>query len=51
MEALLIAMAVIGGGAGMVFVGNRLGEARARVDLLKRQRCLHGKWRSDRSRL
>jgi hypothetical protein len=38
MEALLITLAAIGGGAGFVFVARQLGEAQARVNLLKAQR-------------
>ncbi len=38
MDALLMILAVIGGGAGMVFVAGRLGEAQARLNLLRQQR-------------
>lgn len=35
MEALLMTLAAIGGGAGLVFVANRLEEAQARLELLR----------------
>jgi K+/H+ antiporter YhaU regulatory subunit KhtT len=38
MEALLMTLAAIGVGAGIVFVARQLGEAQARVNLLKAQR-------------
>lgn len=42
MEALLMALAVIGGAAGLVYVANGLNEARARVNLLRSQRRQQG---------
>ena len=38
MEALLMTLAAIGVGAGIAFVARQLGEAQARVNLLKAQR-------------
>ena len=35
MEALLMTLAAIGGGAGLVFVATRLEEAQARLELLR----------------
>ena len=38
MDAFLMTLAVICGGAGMMFVAGRLGEAQARLNLLRQQR-------------
>jgi hypothetical protein len=38
MEALLMTLAAIGGGASIVFVANRLSQARARLDTLRNLR-------------
>ncbi len=38
MEGLLMTLVSIGGGAGIVFLAHRLGEAQARLNMLRSQR-------------
>ncbi len=38
MEAFIMTLATILGGAGLVFIANRLGEAQARLEMLRSQR-------------
>jgi hypothetical protein len=45
MEILLVTLAGIAGGAWLVFVGHRFGQAHVRLGTLRNQRRRDGRWR------